>query len=93
MEPQDSCIFFLSQEFKRSYVDHIIYFKRVQENSYVIIALYVDDLILAFNDLILLKETMDNFLKKFGMVNLGENRYCLGIQINCVQQNQMIYLN
>jgi hypothetical protein len=56
MEPQDSCIFFLSQEFKRSYVDHTIYFKRIQENSYVIITLYVDDLILAFNDLILLKD-------------------------------------
>jgi ATP-binding cassette subfamily B (MDR/TAP) protein 1 len=87
MEPQHSCIFFLFQEFKRSYVDHTIYFKRVQENSYVIIALYVDDLILAFNDLILLKETTDNFLKKFETVNLGENRYYLGIQINCVRQN------
>jgi len=87
MEPQHSCIFFLFQEFKGSYVDHTIYFKRVQENSYVIIALYVDDLILAFNDLILLKETTDNFLKKFETVNLGENQYYLGIQINCVRQN------
>ncbi len=33
-----------------------IYFKRIWENSYVIITLYVDDLILAFNDLILLKD-------------------------------------
>jgi hypothetical protein len=38
----------------------------------VIIILYVDDVILAFNDLILLKETKDNLLKKFEMVNLGE---------------------
>jgi hypothetical protein len=63
MEPQDSCIFFLSQEFKRSFVDQTIYFKKVQENSYVIITLYIDDLILNLNDLTLLKETTDNFSK------------------------------
>jgi hypothetical protein len=48
-------------------------------NSYVIIILYVDDLILASNDLILLKETKDNLSKKFEMVNLGEIKCCLGI--------------
>jgi hypothetical protein len=26
-------------------------------------------------------------LKKFEIVNLGENQYCLGIQINCVWQS------
>jgi hypothetical protein len=34
--------------FEKSLVDHIVYLKRVQENSYVIITLYVDDLILGF---------------------------------------------
>ncbi len=38
----------------------------------MIITLYVDDLILAFNDLILLKEKKDNLLKKIEMVHLGE---------------------
>jgi hypothetical protein len=36
----------------------------------VIIILDFDDLILAVNDLILLKEKKDNLLKKFEMVNL-----------------------
>ncbi len=61
-----------SQEFERHFVDHIVYFKRIQKNFHVIIILNVDDLILAFNDLILLKEKKDNLLKKFKMVNLGE---------------------
>jgi hypothetical protein len=59
----------------------------------VIITLYVDDLILPSIDLILLKGTKDNLLKKIEMVDLGDVQYCLGIQINCVQQNWTIYLN
>jgi hypothetical protein len=37
--------------------------------------LYVDDLILAFNDLILLKETKDSLLNFFEMVDLGDIQY------------------
>ncbi len=55
MESQDYCIYFLSQEFERSYGDCNVYFKRIQENFYVIINFYVVDLILAFNDLFLSK--------------------------------------
>ncbi len=43
------------------------------------IILYVDDLILASNDLTLLKETKDNLSKKFKMLDLSEIQYCLGI--------------
>jgi hypothetical protein len=46
----------------------------------VIILLYVDDLILAFIDLILLEKTKDNFSNVFEMVDLDEVQYCLGIQ-------------
>jgi hypothetical protein len=53
----------------------------------VIITLYIDDLILHSIDFIMLKGTKDNLLNFFEMVDLGEVQYCLGIQINCVQQN------
>ncbi len=50
----------------------IVCFMKVQEFFNVIITLYVGDLILVVNDLILLKETKDNFAKKFEMVDLSE---------------------
>jgi hypothetical protein len=48
----------------------IIYFKKAQENSYVIITLYVDDFILAFNDLTLLKDKKIYISKKFETLDL-----------------------
>ncbi len=48
-------------------------FKRVLKKYFVIIILFVDDLILTSNDnSTLLKETNDNILKKFEMEDLGE---------------------
>jgi hypothetical protein len=76
--------YFLNQKFEKNYASHSGYFKRVKKNFYVIIILYVDDLILASNDLTFLKETKDYFSKKFEMVDLNEIQYCLRIQINCV---------
>jgi hypothetical protein len=63
---------FLLQKFEKSFIDHNVYFKRIFLNAYVIITLYVDDLILASNDLILLKEIKDSLSKKFKMVHLNE---------------------
>jgi hypothetical protein len=68
MEPQDNAYFF-SRVWKTLCWP---YFKKVQKNSHVIIILDVYDLILAFNDLTLLKEKKDNLLKKFEMVDLCE---------------------
>jgi len=34
-----------------------------------------------------------NFSKKFEMVDLGESHYCLGIQVNCIWQDQTIYIS
>jgi len=82
-----------SQEFEKHFVDHIVYFKRVQKNSHVIIILDDDDLILAFNDLILLKEKKDNLLKKFEMLDSCEILYFLGLEVNHILQDWVIYLN
>jgi hypothetical protein len=56
------------------------------KNSFVIITLYVD-IILVSNDFTLLKETKNNFLKKFEILDLGKIQCFLGIQMNHVQQN------
>jgi pantothenate kinase-related protein Tda10 len=62
--------YFLSQGSEKSSTNHNVYLKRFQENFYVIITLYVDDLILVSNDLTLLKEIKGNLSKKFEMMDL-----------------------
>ncbi len=76
--------YFLIQKFERNYANHNVYFKRVIKINYVIIILHVDDPMLAYNDLIFLKNTKDYLLKKFEMVDLSEIQYCLRIQKKCV---------
>jgi hypothetical protein len=61
--------YFLFKKFERSYVDHNVYFKRILKNSFVIIIFVCWLMILAFNDLTLLKETKDILSKKFQMAD------------------------
>jgi hypothetical protein len=49
-----------------------MYFKRTHENYIVFIIFGVTNFILAFNNLILAKETKANSLKKFKMVDLND---------------------
>ncbi len=58
----------------------------------MIIILYIDDLILPSNNLILLKGTKDNLLNFFETVDLGEIQYCLGIQNRTIYLNQNKYI-
>jgi hypothetical protein len=63
----DAC--FLFEEFEKNYVDDYMYFKRAKGNSFVMLILYFDDLILAFNNLTLLGKN-----KSFEEVRNGKFR-------------------
>jgi ATP-binding cassette subfamily B (MDR/TAP) protein 1 len=60
----------------------------------VILALYVDDVILISNDVDgLLKQFKSKLEKKFAMTDLGHIQYCLGIQIKRDRLNYTIYMH
>jgi hypothetical protein len=66
--------------FTRSQADHSVYSLQ-KDNVKIIIALYVDDLILMANDLAKLLQIKEELGKRFDMKDLGEIHYCLGIQV------------
>lgn len=50
----DAC--FLFEKFERSFANHSLYFNKAERNSFMILILYVDDVILIFNYLFLLRK-------------------------------------
>ena len=66
--------------FKENAVDQCIYLK-VSGSKFIILVLYVDDILLACNDLGFLHETKEYLAKNFKMVDLGEASYVIGIEI------------
>uniref|UniRef100_A0A2N9IH71 Integrase catalytic domain-containing protein n=1 Tax=Fagus sylvatica TaxID=28930 RepID=A0A2N9IH71_FAGSY len=66
--------------FKENTVDRCIYLK-VNGSKFIFLVLYVDDILLASNDLGLLSETKRFLSMNFEMKDMGEATYVIGIEI------------
>ncbi|CAL9135764.1 unnamed protein product, partial [Musa textilis] len=66
--------------FKENVVDQCIYLK-ISGSKFIILVLYVDDILLASSDLGLLHETKIFLNKNFKMVDMNEAAYVIGIEI------------
>ncbi|RVW72199.1 Retrovirus-related Pol polyprotein from transposon TNT 1-94 [Vitis vinifera] len=67
--------------FKENTVDQCIYLK-FSGSKFIILVLYVDDILLASSDVGLLHETKRFLSSKFDMKDLGDASFVLGIQIH-----------
>ena len=67
--------------FVENKVDHCIYLK-TSGSKFIFLVLYVDDTLLASNDVNLLHETKALLSKTFEMKDLGEASFVLGIEIH-----------
>ena len=70
----------LSYGFIENIVDQRIYIK-VNESKFIILVLYVDDILLATNDIILLHDVKKFLSNKFEMKDMGEASYVIGMEI------------
>ena len=78
--------------FQISSSDHFIWFEinlvddcichKFYKSKYIFLILYVDDILLASNDMGLLHETKKFLTKNFEMKDLGDVSFVLGIQIH-----------
>jgi len=62
-------------------VDQCIYLK-VSGSKFIFLLLYVDDILLAFNNLGMLHETKDMATRSFDMKDLGKDSFVLRIEIH-----------
>ena len=66
--------------FKKNIVDRCIY-PKVSGSKFIFLILYIDDILLATNDLGLLSETEKFLSNNFEMKDMGEACYVIGIEI------------
>eukprot|EP00253_Pinus_taeda_P008918 PITA_08918 len=72
--------FLLESGFSRCHSDNTVYTKKVGK-SFIILVLYVDDLILTGSDPNLINHVKSSLKKKFEMTDLGHLHYFLGLQV------------
>ena len=70
----------------------LLYIKRVGGEELMIIALYVDDMLIASNSKKMLRLEKNALKEKFRMRDLGDAHYCLGIQITRDRVNKKMLL-
>ena len=78
--------------YKQCKADSCLYMKRVGA-SFVYIAVYVDDLLFASNDIQMLSAEKKLLQNRFNTKDLGEAHYCLGIQIQRDRSKKQMLLH
>nr|GEZ51305.1 putative zinc finger, CCHC-type [Tanacetum cinerariifolium]GEZ66745.1 putative zinc finger, CCHC-type [Tanacetum cinerariifolium] len=76
----------------KNQVDQCVYLKMSGRN-FIILVLYVDDILLASNNIDLLHESKCFLFRNFDMKDLGEASYVIGIEIHQDQANEKLGLS
>jgi hypothetical protein len=85
--------FMIEQGYSRCHSDHCVYVKRLENGSYIILLLYVDDMLVAgsnMQDINVLKMKLAN---SFAMKDLGVAKKILGMRIKRDRKNRKLMLS
>ena len=71
--------FMLEHGFQRLEADHCVYFKRYYQRKYIMLLLYVDDMLIAGHDKNKINRLKKDLGRKFAMKDLGPAQQILGM--------------
>lgn len=77
----------------QSRLDPCSYYKIVNNENMVFLAVYVDDLVLFSNNQDSKQEIQEELYKKFKIKDLGDINYCIGIHVERDRPRGIIYLD
>jgi hypothetical protein len=83
----------VEQGYSRCHFGHCVYFKRLENGSYIILLLYVDDMLVTgsnMKDTNVLNKKLDN---SFSMKDLGATKKILGMRITRDRKNRKLTLS
>ena len=75
-------VFFLKTGFRRCPYEHALYVKEDKYGKFLIVSLYVDDLLFTGNDKFLCDDFKNSMKNEFEMSDMGLIHYFLGIEVN-----------
>jgi hypothetical protein len=85
--------FMVSQNYTRSEYDHCVYFKKLNNGIFMILVLYVDDMLLASKIIIEINRLKAQMARTLDMKDLGATRQILGMDIFIDRRNGNIWLS
>jgi hypothetical protein len=83
--------YFEKNGFQKCPYEHTLYTKSNSRGSFMVISLYVDDLVFTGNDLEMLHEFKLSMMKEFEMTDMGELHHFLGIEVT--QSNKGVFIS
>ena len=69
------------QRYTRNKFDHCVYFRKLQERSFIYLLLYVDDMLIASTNKDEIEKLKIQLNQEFEMKDLGEGKKILGMEI------------
>ncbi|KAH9789507.1 Integrase catalytic domain-containing protein [Citrus sinensis] len=85
--------FIMSLGYNRLSSDHCAYYKRFEDNDFIILLLYVDDMLVAGPNKDRIQELKAQLAREFEMKDLGSANKILGMQIHRDRNNRKIWLS
>ena len=83
----------LEHGFQRLEADHYVYIKRYDQGQYIILLLYVDDMLIVGHDKNKINRLNKDLGSKFAMKDLGPAQQILGMQIMRDRKNKRLWLS
>jgi hypothetical protein len=85
--------FMLSLNFTRSEYDHCVYFKKLENGMFIILVLYVDDILVARKIMVEINRLKAHLAREFDMKDLGATKQILGMEIHRDRKNGKLWLS
>jgi ATP-binding cassette subfamily B (MDR/TAP) protein 1 len=83
----------MSQSYIRSEYDQCVYYKKLNNGIFIILVLYVDDMILASKNITKINRVKAEMARMYDMKDLGATKKILGMEIFRDRRNGKLWLS
>uniref|UniRef100_A0A3Q7ED08 Reverse transcriptase Ty1/copia-type domain-containing protein n=1 Tax=Solanum lycopersicum TaxID=4081 RepID=A0A3Q7ED08_SOLLC len=81
------------QDYKKTSSDHCVFVQKNSDNNFIILLLYVDDMLIVGKNTSKIDELKKKLCKSFSMKDLGDAKQILGMRITRLGDERKIYLS